>query len=200
LRQSVRAALSLKPAGAPFDRGTSLIADKQGDDLLSTVNRLSMFGAVLAALAASSCCVLPALLAVLGVSGIGAAGWLSPYRPLFLGLSGLLLASAAVVMIRQRRKALAAACNPSAAPGCECPPAAARKNAWLFLTSAIVVLVLAGYPYVAQAFRGPVAADIATPPAPTSAPQQVAPQQTDTQASVSCPSKSAAHSPCACGH
>ena len=47
----------------------------------------TMLGAFLAAIAASSCCVLPALLTVLGVSGAGSAAGLERWRPLFLGLA-----------------------------------------------------------------------------------------------------------------
>jgi mercuric ion transport protein len=45
---------------------------------------LSLLGAVLAALGASSCCLLPLLLAALGLGGAGAFASLAPYRPFML--------------------------------------------------------------------------------------------------------------------
>ena len=53
--------------------------------------KATMAGAIFAAIAASACCVLPAILAFVGVSGLGAAAALETYRPLFLGVTALLL-------------------------------------------------------------------------------------------------------------
>lgn len=51
-------------------------------------------GAVLGALAASSCCVLPLVLVSAGVGGawIGTLTVLAPYQPIFLVLSGVCIA------------------------------------------------------------------------------------------------------------
>ena len=55
---------------------------KTGDRLLAT-------GAVLGAIAASSCCVLPLLFVSVGISGawIGTLTKLAPYQPIFLALA-----------------------------------------------------------------------------------------------------------------
>ena len=45
---------------------------------------LPMIGAVTAAIAASACCLVPAALAVLGMSGAGFAARFAPYRTYFL--------------------------------------------------------------------------------------------------------------------
>ena len=52
-------------------------------------------GSILAALGASSCCVLPLALALIGVSGawIGGLTALAPYQPVFLGLGALSVGS-----------------------------------------------------------------------------------------------------------
>lgn len=52
-------------------------------------------GSVLAAVGASSCCVLPLALALAGVSGawIGGLTALAPYQPIFLGLGAVAVGS-----------------------------------------------------------------------------------------------------------
>src|SRR3989338_8143027 len=52
---------------------------------------ISAAGAVVAALAASACCIGPFVLAVLGLGGAASALALAPYRPWLLGASFLLL-------------------------------------------------------------------------------------------------------------
>jgi len=64
------------------------ITDSAKDGALAT-------GSVLAAIGASSCCVLPLGLALIGVSGawIGGLTALAPYQPLFLGAGALAVGS-----------------------------------------------------------------------------------------------------------
>ena len=50
---------------------------------------LPIIGAVTAAIAASACCLVPAVLAIVGVSGVGFASSIAPYRPYFLIASGI---------------------------------------------------------------------------------------------------------------
>ena len=52
-------------------------------------------GGVIAAIGASSCCILPLALAVAGISGawIGGLTALSPYQPVFLGLGAIAVGS-----------------------------------------------------------------------------------------------------------
>lgn len=55
--------------------------------------RLAVVGGLLAALAASSCCILPLVLFALGIGGawIGNLTALAPYQPYFLGFAALSL-------------------------------------------------------------------------------------------------------------
>src|SRR5687767_804842 len=64
------------------------ITDSTKDGALAT-------GSVLAAIGASSCCVLPLALALAGVSGawIGGLTALAPYQPIFVGLGALSVGS-----------------------------------------------------------------------------------------------------------
>jgi copper chaperone CopZ len=56
------------------------------------VEKLTVFGAMFAAFAASLCCVLPLLFAVLGLGAFGAAAAFATARPFLLGAAALLLA------------------------------------------------------------------------------------------------------------
>lgn len=64
------------------------IADSAKDGALATAS-------VLAAIGASSCCVLPLAFALAGVSGawIGSLTALAPYQPVFLGLGAMFVGS-----------------------------------------------------------------------------------------------------------
>ena len=53
---------------------------------------LSLVGAITAAVAASACCLVPAVLALVGASSVGFAAQLAPYRLYFLLATGLALA------------------------------------------------------------------------------------------------------------
>ena len=55
-------------------------------------SRATMVGAVIAAFASSYCCLLPALLASVGLSGVGLAAAIEPYRWVLLGLTAGFLA------------------------------------------------------------------------------------------------------------
>lgn len=56
-----------------------------------TTRNASLGGAVAAAFAASACCVGPIVFALLGLGGAGALVALEPYRPVFAGVTFLLL-------------------------------------------------------------------------------------------------------------
>ena len=117
----------------------------------------SLIGAVVAAIAASACCLVPAVLALVGVSGLGFAAAFEPYRPLLLVVAGLLL-GAGFFMTYHRAAPSRDAC------GCDQPRAARAGRAMLWIASALVV-GFAAYPYIAGAVaqtsrRGDAAADI----------------------------------------
>ena len=59
---------------------------------IATGSLLGAIGSSLVATAATSCCIGPAVIAVLGVSGVLAAARLAPYRPYFVLGSLVLLA------------------------------------------------------------------------------------------------------------
>lgn len=108
-----------------------------------------MIGGLIAAFLASICCIGPLVVAALGV-GVGATGFLSgtagflkaflPYRPVFLGLTVLLLGTSFYLAYRKR--------EPSYAPGAVCAidakPGMRRTLLWAVAAVAIG-LVLAPY-------------------------------------------------------
>ncbi len=55
---------------------------------------MTLMGAALAAIAASACCILPAVLGVAGAGTLGVSAALTPYRPYFMALTVLLLGAA----------------------------------------------------------------------------------------------------------
>lgn len=62
----------------------------------------SAASSVLAAIAASACCIGPALLAVVGAGTIGIFGTLESYRPYFIGITVLLVGLAFYLTYRRR--------------------------------------------------------------------------------------------------
>ena len=77
-------------------------------------------GSVLAAIGASSCCVLPLALAFAGVSGawIGGLAALAPYQPVFLGFGALSVGSGLWRTYRRKQ---------SACEGVQCGRPASRR-------------------------------------------------------------------------
>ena len=96
---------------------------------------LPMIGAVTAAIAASACCLVPAVLAVVGVSGAGFASRFAPYRPYFLIATGVALAAGFWFAYRPQKDAC----------GCGVPRSrkAARVGLWL---TTLITIGLAAYP------------------------------------------------------
>jgi copper chaperone CopZ len=109
----------------------------------------TVVGAVIAAIAASACCVVPAILALVGVSGIGAAAALEPYRPAFLGVTAALLGLGFYLSYRKPR-AVTDGSDPGDACGCPAPRTrrAGRPLLWI---AAVAVAFFAAYPYIAAA-------------------------------------------------
>ncbi|MEJ7600218.1 MAG: mercuric transporter MerT family protein [Kofleriaceae bacterium] len=96
-----------------------------------------MLGAVTAAIAASACCVVPAILAIVGVSGAGFAAGLAPYRPYFLIVTGLALAAGFWFAYRPQKDDC----------GCGAPRnrKAARVGLWV---ATLLTVALAAYPLI----------------------------------------------------
>ncbi len=103
--------------------------------------RLPVIGGIATALAASACCVVPVVLAIVGVSGAGIASSLVPLRPYFLTATALALAAGFWFAYRGER----------AVDACGC--AVPRRRRWsrlgLWLGTALT-LGIAGYPLVAD--------------------------------------------------
>lgn len=126
------------------------------------VARASLAGAIIAALAASACCILPAILAIVGISGVGLAAALEPYRPFLLGGTAVLLGVGFYLTYRKPRGGVAEATGePPDACGCEKPKIARRGKAMLWIATALTV-AFAAYPYIAGAFATSSAKGTAT--------------------------------------
>lgn len=104
-------------------------------------------GGVLAALAASSCCVIPFALVMVGVSGawIGNLTALAPYQPYFVALAAALIGGGFWLVYRRP----AAAC----ADGSYCAGPASNRVAKAGLWSgAAIVAVGVAFPFLAPLF------------------------------------------------
>lgn len=115
----------------------------------NSVMKISTAGSLVAAFLASVCCVGPFVFAALG-AGVGATGFLAstasflkallPYRPLFIGLTALLLGVAFYLTYRSPR----AACTTNAT--CASTIGQSQNRALLWIVSAIALaLVLSPY-------------------------------------------------------
>lgn len=101
----------------------------------------SLIGAVIAAIAASACCLVPAVLALVGVSGLGIAAAFEAYRPALLVVAGLLLGLGFFVTYRQATRSRDA---------CGCEQLRAARSGRAMLWSAMLLVVgFAAYPYIA---------------------------------------------------
>lgn len=145
-------ACRLYAGGAPaIETIRARIAKSRGPEPAKARIALPMIGAVTAAIAASACCLVPAALAVVGVSGAGFAARFAPYRPYFLIATGVALAAGFRFAYRPQRDAC----------GCSVPRSrkAARVGLWV---TALIAVGLAAYPLLgsgmATAGSGEVAA------------------------------------------
>lgn len=118
------------------------VAEATGDR-----NRLLAAGGILAALAASSCCILPLVLFGLGVSGawIGNLTALAPYQPLFVAAALVFLAVGFWRVYRRPKEACAEGSY------CARPTSnlIAKVGLW---TATVLVLAAATFPYTAHFF------------------------------------------------
>jgi copper chaperone CopZ len=96
---------------------------------------LSMIGAISAAIAASACCVVPPILAIIGISGAGFGSALTPYRPFFLAGTALALGLGFWFAYRRTKDAC----------GCDIPSSRRTARVALWIAAAIT-LAIAGYP------------------------------------------------------
>ena len=97
-------------------------------------------GAVVAAFAASACCLGPLVLTLAGIGGAASALALAPYRPWLLGLTTILLGSAFYLAYRRPAR--------ECAPGEACEmPRANRAGRVLLWVATLVVGLVAAFPY-----------------------------------------------------
>ena len=97
-----------------------------------------VIASVVAAAAASVCCIGPVVAAVLGAGALGSMSTkFEPYRPYFLTLTALLLGVGFVSAYRHE-------------PACadeSCPPASRRTARTLLWIAVVLVVLLAGFSY-----------------------------------------------------
>ena len=107
-------------------------------------------GAIVAAFAASLCCIAPLLFVLLGMGSLGMAAIFEPFRPYLLGGAVLLLGLAYYWIYFKNEKA--EACAPGEA--CETKPAnrASRFGLW-FATFAVILFALTPYITASMANR-----------------------------------------------
>jgi len=116
--------------------------------LQEKTGRLPLIGGVIAAIAASLCCVGPLVLVMLGIGGAWVANLavLEPFRPYFLGAAVIALFFA---WKKIYRTPAAAACT----PGSLCAmPQTNRIYKVLFWMVAVLVVLAMVFPYLAPLF------------------------------------------------
>jgi copper chaperone CopZ len=126
----------LYPGGAPsVESIRARIAAARGTPSSGARIALPVVGALTAAIAASACCLLPAALAMVGVSGAGFAAKVAPYRVHFLVATAVALSTGFWFAYRPQRDSC----------GCAAPKSrrAARVGLWI---SAVLTVALAVYP------------------------------------------------------
>lgn len=102
----------------------------------------AVVGSVVAALAASVCCIGPVVAASIGAGALGAASArFEVYRPWFLGVTVLLLGMAFVSTYRR---------PPTECSDGACAPASRRTAKVVLWTAAVLVALLATFPYYSQ--------------------------------------------------
>lgn len=129
----------------------------------SKARTLTLGGALLAALAASSCCLGPLVLAALGVGGAGALGALSAYRPYILIVTAALLGGGFYLTYRRPRSVDGDAC------GCERPRASRAGRVGLWIATVLVVLFASAPPLIAKVLDGQRARSAASDPSAATA-------------------------------
>jgi mercuric ion transport protein len=98
-------------------------------------------GSVIAAVAASACCIGPVVLSLVGAGALGAASVrLEPMRPYFLALTGVLLAAGFYMTYRRPSPADCAA-------GGRCTPTSNRTAKVILWVATLIAALLVTFPY-----------------------------------------------------
>lgn len=106
-------------------------------------DKIALGGSLLAAIAASLCCIGPLVAVVMGAGAFGAAAVFEAVRPYLLGLTGLLLASAFYLVYRKRE----AQCEDGL---CNVQGASRASKVMLWLTT-VGVIAFVLFPYYSGA-------------------------------------------------
>lgn len=116
---------------------------------LRNTGRWATGGAVVSAILSSACCWLPLLLIAFGASAAGVAGFFEAYRPVLLGITGLLLAGGFYLVYFRTEK-----CGPGET--CTAPnPRTQRFNTITLWVATTIVLTFALFPnYVGYLLGG----------------------------------------------
>lgn len=108
----------------------------------------SVGGAIVAAFAASLCCLGPLIFAALGLGSAGLLVEFEAYRPYFAALTLALLGAGFYFTYRRPRPVPATAAT---GPACDCElPRANRFGRVMLWVATVVVAGLLGFPYLAQ--------------------------------------------------
>lgn len=143
VRTALKAAQTPDPRSAVMNRTT----DEEGCCTTfaritegRSAGRLATVGALLSALLSSVCCWLPLTLLAFGASAAGIAGFFERYRPLFLGVSAVLLGLGFYLVYFR---------DPSCAPddACDVPnPRLSRINRVMLWIATVFIAVFALFP------------------------------------------------------
>lgn len=110
--------------------------------------RLAGMGAVIAGVLASSCCILPAVLAALGAGSLGFGAKLAAYRPYFMALTFAFLAAAFYFTYRKRPPVSTAAGEAASDDCCAVPSRAGRTRKVTLWVVTAIALASAFYPQI----------------------------------------------------
>ncbi|MGH2437966.1 MAG: mercuric transporter MerT family protein, partial [bacterium] len=113
----------------------------------------TVVGSIIAAIGASACCLGPPVFSLIGAGALGAASArVEPLRPVFLGLTGVLLVAGFVLTYRRRPVE-------SCGPGEPCPPARGRAAKLFLWIATVIVILLVTFPYVVALIGVPATAE-----------------------------------------
>lgn len=157
-KEAIRAAIreALNPSSGGHDRRAAVAAAPLQPAKEKSTSLL-MAGSVFVAILASSCCILPIVFGLTGLSVVGASAAFAAWRPYLLGLTFALLG----VGFYYAYRPVKAEC----APGSECAmPATKRSGGLVLWLTTVIVIAFALFPY----YSGPVA-EVLLSGAPTSA-------------------------------
>ncbi|MGP8200923.1 MAG: mercuric transporter MerT family protein [Limisphaerales bacterium] len=116
-------------------------------DKLKALQKTTLGGSVLAAIASSLCCIGPLIAVALGAGGFAAAAAFEKWRPVFQGVTFALLALAWYLTYRKPK----ATCEEGAA--CATKPASKWNKVVLWFATAFI-LVAAAFPSLSSAILG----------------------------------------------